>query len=88
MLKDADSPIKTKSRKLLEILNGAGWYIIKDETVGAGPYETEKKASLESRHLRWYNRHEYDIVYGYVDEEDKFHELDYNKVKSDAGDSI
>lgn len=68
----------SKSRDLLEQLEEKGWYIVRinsNDQPGAGPYDSNKAARLAARSLQWYDREDWDIRYGYVDEDDQFVEL-------------
>ena len=50
------------------------WYIVrvKDDKIGAGPYDTRMQAHNATERFQWYNGSDYDVSFGSVDDDDNF----------------
>lgn len=62
--------------------NKAAWYVVrlKDDAISAGPFDKKPGDSVLNQH-EWYrsNRHDYDVVFGIVNDDDKFQEQSHGK---------
>lgn len=71
--------------KLLKENVDQGWYIVDQlKRISSGPYQSQKEAKRNATQKQWYiaKPENYDILYGYVDENDSFHQVKPDQIAS------